>query len=69
MVYAQPRICPGEWDIQTSLGFWDTNGSLISIRPPELVEVNKKKRTCWIVDFAIPADHRIKLKESKKKYI
>ena len=27
MLYAQPRICPGEWDSQTSLGFWDTNGS------------------------------------------
>ena len=27
MVYAQPRICPGEWDTQSPLGFWDTNGS------------------------------------------
>ena len=27
MVYAQPRICPGEWNIETLLGFWDTNGS------------------------------------------
>ena len=27
----------------------------------------KKKRTCKIVDFAIPADHRIKLKECEKK--
>ena len=25
------------------------------------------KRTCKIVDFAVPADHRIKLKESEKK--
>ena len=24
-------------------------------------------RTCWIVDFAISADHRVKLKESKKR--
>ena len=24
-VYAQPRICPGEWDTQTPLGFWNTN--------------------------------------------
>ena len=29
--------------------------------------VNKKKRTHWIIDFAVPADHRVKLKESKKK--
>ena len=27
----------------------------------------KKKRTWKIVDFAVPADHRIKLKESEKK--
>ena len=26
-----------------------------------------KKRTCKIVDFAVPADHRIKLKENEKK--
>ena len=25
------------------------------------------KRICKIVDFAVPADHRIKLKESEKK--
>ena len=29
--------------------------------------INKKKRTCKIVDFAVPADHRVKLKESEKK--
>ena len=28
---------------------------------------NKKKRTCKKVDFAVPADHRIKQKECKKK--
>ena len=27
----------------------------------------KKKRTCKIVDFAVPGDHRIKLKEREKK--
>ena len=27
VVQAQPRICPGERDVQTSLGFWDTNRS------------------------------------------
>ena len=31
----------------------------------------KKKKTCKIFDFAVPADHRIKLKECKKgdKYL
>ena len=27
----------------------------------------QKQRTCEIVDFVVPADHRIKLKESEKK--
>ena len=27
----------------------------------------KKKKICKVVDFAVPADHRIKLKESEKR--
>ena len=27
----------------------------------------KQKKTCRIVDFAVPADHRLKLKEREKK--
>ena len=41
--------------------------NLISTRRPDLIIINKKKRTCKIVDFAVPADHRIKLKECEKK--
>ena len=40
---------------------------LISARRPDLKIINKKKRTCKIVDFAVPADDRIKLKECEKK--
>ena len=40
---------------------------LISPRRPDLIVINKKKRTCRIVDFAVPADLRIKLKECEKK--
>ena len=29
--------------------------------------INKKKKTCRIVDFAILADQRMKIKENKKK--
>ena len=29
--------------------------------------INKKERTCHLVDFAVPADHRVKLKEIEKK--
>ena len=40
---------------------------LISARRPDLIIINKQKKTCKIVDFAVPADHRIKLKECEKK--
>ena len=43
---------------------------LISARRPDLIIINKKKKKkrIWkIVDFAVPADHRIKLKECEKK--
>ena len=74
MVYAQPRICPGKWDALTPQGFWDTNGSpnlRQTIRPYNNKKTNKQKWTCIIVDFAVPADHRVKLKESRKigKYL
>ena len=53
-----------DFDIQT--------GHLLSARRPDFIVINnkkkkKKKRTCKIVDFAVPADHRINLKESEKK--
>ena len=41
---------------------------LISSGRPDLIIINKKKRDfAKIVDFAVPADHRIKLKECEKK--
>ena len=49
-----------DFDIQTD--------HLISARRPDLIIINKRKkkkkrrRTCRIVDFAVPADHRVKLK-------
>ena len=48
-----------DFDIQTD--------HLILLRRPDLIIINKKKRTCKIVDFAVLADHKIKLKESEKK--
>ena len=50
---------PGDFDIHSD--------HLISARRPDLIIINKKKRTCKIVDFTVPADHRIKLKECEKK--
>ena len=50
-----------DFDIQTD--------HLISARRPDLIIINKKKkkRICKIVDFAVQADHRIKLKECEKR--
>ena len=40
----------------------------ISARRPDLIIINKKKkRICKIVDFAVPVDHRIKMKECEKR--
>ena len=38
----------------------------ILARRPDLLTGNKKKRTCWIVNFSVFADYRAKLKENKK---
>ena len=38
---------------------------LISTKRPDLYQ--QKKKICKIVDFTIPAEHRIKLKESEKR--
>ena len=45
-----------DFDLQTD--------HLISARRRDLIIMNpkKKKRNCKVVDFAVPADHRIKLK-------
>ena len=48
-----------DFDIQTD--------HLIVTRRPDLIIINKKKRTCRIVDLTVPADNRVKLKESEKK--
>ena len=49
---------------------WDFNiqtDHLSSARRPDLIIINKQKRICKIVDFAVPANHRINLKECAKK--
>ena len=40
---------------------------IIRIISQQKEKKKEKKRTCQIVDFAVPADHRVKLKESEKK--
>ena len=52
-----------DFDIQTD--------HLISARRPDLIIINKKKKKkkkiCKVADFAVSADHRIKLKECEKR--
>ena len=40
---------------------------LILARRPDLIIIIRKKRTCKIVDIAVPANNRVQLKESEKK--
>ena len=56
-----------ENDTQTPMGLWHTNGSPNLGQKTRTYSNQQKKRTCKIVDFAVSADHRIKLKESVKK--
>ena len=52
------------WDLEIQTDY------LISARRLDLmiiIKEKKKKKTYRIVDFAVPADHRVELKESKKK--
>ena len=51
---------------------WDFNiqtDHLIPARRHDLIIIykKKKKRICQIIDFAVPADHGINLKECEKK--
>ena len=48
---------------------WDIDihtDHLITVRWPDII-INKKERICKIVNFAVLADHRIKLKECQQK--
>ena len=48
-----------DFDIQTD--------HLILARRPDLIIINKKIKICKIIGFAVPANHRIKLKECEKR--
>ena len=54
------------WERRWKLGFNNNNNNNNAWRT-DLIVIDKKKRTCEIVDFAVPADYRIKLKENENK--
>ena len=49
------------------MGLWYTNGSPNLGQKTRPYNNQQNKKICKIVDFAVPADHRIKLKECEKK--
>ena len=49
------------WDFEIQMDH------LILARRPDLIIINKKERTCRIMDFAVPANHRVKLKKRQKR--
>ena len=67
MVYAPPSNCPRKWHTWTPRGLWHTHGSPNLGQKSRPYNNQQKKRICKFVDFAIPGNHRIKLKECEKK--
>ena len=70
--FAQPNTCPRKWHVQTPEGPWYTNVSPnLGLKTRPYNTLRKEKKICKIVDFAVPADHRIKLKEceNRDKYL
>ena len=49
------------------MGFEHTNGSPNLGQTTTSYNNLQKKRTCKFVDFAVPAKHKVKLKEIEKK--
>ena len=57
---------------QNFLGFWDANRSPNlgqTTRPSDSQQQQQQQqiRSCWIVDFVVPAGHSGKIKESEKR--
>ena len=67
MVWHDLGLNPGLPDAQNSLGFWDTNGLPNLDQTTRPSDSQQKKRTCRIVVFVVPADLKVKLKESEKR--
>ena len=39
---------------------------IIQVRSPDLVLINQKKRTCYLVDFRVLVDQRLNVKKEEK---
>ena len=56
-----------DYDIQTDHLISARRSDLIIIKKTQKKNKKKPQKICKIVDFAVPADHRIKLKECEKR--
>ena len=55
---------------ETHKPFWDfevQTDHQISTRQPDLILINKRKKTYRTVNFAVPADLSVNLKESERR--
>ena len=69
MVYLESRICPGKWDSKILWDFEIKTDYSILVRRADLVVINKKKWTCYLVDFIILVNskvRKIRIKEMEK---
>ena len=65
----QLRTYPGEWDAQPPTRDFElqTDHLFSAWRPNIIIINNNKNRSCKIVDFALSADLRVKLKEREQR--
>ena len=66
MLNAQTKIRPREGDAKSLWDFEIQTDHLILVRRPELVLSQKNKRIYHLIDFAVRADHRMKIKGNEK---
>ena len=67
MVYDQPRICHGEWDTQTLLGFWDQNGSPNLSQPTRCCYGQQKWEHLLNCELCCPSGPQSKIERIRKE--
>ena len=66
VVYSQPGIRPRDWDVQSSLGFSDTNRSPNPGQTTRLTIVNKRQENLRNNEFDGPDRRQSKIKRKRK---
>ena len=71
MLHAQTRNCPRKSYPKNPLEFKVKTDHHVTTTRPFFVVINEKKRTCLLVDFAVPEDHIVEIKKSEnhKKHL